>query len=245
MLIILYRATRETMIKLYGMGSPNVVKVLIMLEELGYDYALHRLDLVAGEQNEDAFRRLNPNGKVPVLVDVAADEEKDLVVFESGAILIYLAERAGQLLAGHGAERAAALQWLFFQASAAGPYFGQAIHFTFAQPDAGYGKLRFNNELARLIKVIEFQLSTSRFIAGEQYSIADIALWPWIRTLQKFFPAEADRLHIRKWFEEIASHPAVIRAVAQADEMSLRDKAAMKAASKEQLDRYFGRAVST
>jgi GST-like protein len=232
------------MIKLYGMGSPNVVKVLIMLEELGYDYTLHRLDLLAGEQNAESFRALNPNGKVPVLVDEAACDGKDVTVFESGAILIYLAECAGRFLAAHGALRATTLQWLFFQASAAGPYFGQAIHFTFAQPDAGYGKLRFNNELARLVEVIESRLSASRFMAGEEYSIADIALWPWIRTLQKFFPAEVDRPHIRKWFEGITSRPAVVRAVAYADAMSLQDRVAMKAASTEQLDRYFGRASS-
>lgn len=230
------------MIRLYGMGSPNVVKIMIMLEELEYDYTIERIDVVAGDQHTEAFHALNPNRKVPVLVDDSCGRE--VVVFESGAILIHLAEVAGRFLATSGAARATALQWLFFQTSAAGPSFGQAIHFSFATRQAGYARDRFYTEMCRLIRVIEGRLVASSYLAGPDYSVADIALWPWIRTLRNYFPKELDFPAIRNWFTKIQERCAVDRALSHAAKQAILDKAALKGASTTQLDRYFGRTTN-
>lgn len=221
---------------LLGMGSPNVGKVIIALEETGVAWNLEYVDVFVGAQFSEEFRLLNPNAKVPVLMDGA------VVVAESGVILIYLAERSGTLLPLEPGVRATTLQWLMFQMSAFGPVAGQAIHFSAVNRSDSYAKARYRRELARLVAVMETQLRDLPWMAGADYSIADIALYPWCRTVQRFFPRLLDRPGLQRWMATMGSREAVIRAYVLMDTLSARDRVAMKAATPAQLDRYFGRA---
>jgi GST-like protein len=229
------------MITLHGMASPNVVKVLLMLEEIGADYRIERCDVILGAGHAPAFRALNPNGKAPVLVDDEGPGGAPLTVFESGAILLYLAEKSGRFLPAAGAERYHAVQWLMFQMAGVGPMFGQAIHFRSGPPGAEYARSRFRTEMRRLVDVIERHLGESAFFAGADYSIADMAVFPWLRTLGQFFPDAADGPATGRWRAAIADRPATRRALAKADALGAQDMASMKAASRADLDRYFGR----
>lgn len=228
------------MITLYGMGSPNVVKVLIMLNEADLPYDFVRVDVVNGEQFTDAFGALNPNRKVPVLVD-ARDAALPVTVFESGAILMYLAETSGVLWPRDPVERYRVVEWLMLQMASLGPTAGQAIHFTRAVVERSYAQTRFLNELDRLIGVVEAQLELQPYIAGTAYSLADIAFYPWFKTLARFFPDRVPRPEIARWMDEIASRPSVIAAYGQSDDMTRRDMSSLKTADAATLDRYFGR----
>jgi len=225
---------------LHGMSSPNVGKVVLMLEETALPYEFRRVGVMAGEQNDAAFLALNPNGKVPVLVDPDGPDGP-VTIFESGAILIYLAEKTGRFLPAHGAARYAALQWLMFQMAGLGPNFGQAIHFNFATKEDGYGRRRFTIELKRLIEVVEERLGAAPFLAGDDYSIADVAVFPWRQTIAKFFPAEIERPNIVRWSAAIEARPAVARMRATLDPVAQLDGEAMRAATPAQRDLYFGR----
>ncbi len=224
--------------KLYGMGSPNVVKVVIALEELGQQYDLGHINVFAGEQREPWFLALNPNGKVPVLVEPRLDG--DFALFESGAIMDFLTARHGQFAGANEDERAIVRQWLTFQMANCGPAFGQAIHFSFATKECPYGQNRFTIEMRKLLKVIEDRLATYDYLARD-YSIADMALWPWIRTLEMFFADDLKTPALQSWFSAIEARPAVVAAVARMDEIGKLDRQARREASEEQLDRYFGR----
>jgi GST-like protein len=228
------------MIQLYGMGSPNVVKVMVMLEECGLAWEFKRINVLAGEQFSASFRLLNPNSKVPVIVD---DEVpgSPLALSESGAILQYLAEKAGLLSPTCPVARALVNQWLMFQMAGFGPMSGQAIHFHYATKDDSYARNRYYNELNRLITVVDQRLSHSAYVAGDNYSIADIALFPWIRTLQKFFAKEVDQPGINRWFQGLSERPAVVRAIAFASSLSERDMSELQQADRPARDRYFGR----
>lgn len=224
--------------RLYGMGSPNVVKVVIALEEFGQTYDFIHVNVFAGEQREPWFLALNPNGKVPVLLETR--EEGDLALFESGAIMDRLAQRHGAFGGENHDRQATVRQWLMFQMANAGPAFGQAIHFNFATTDCPYGQNRFTIEMRKLLKVIEERLCAAGYLAGE-YSIADMALWPWIRTLEMFFIDDLKTPALRRWFAEIEARPAVGAAIARMDAIGKLDRQARREASEEQLDRYFGR----
>lgn len=228
------------MIKLYGMGSPNVIKAVIMLEELEEPYAFERVNVLAGEQFSDAFKTLNPNSKVPVLVDERAKEEP-VTVFESGAILMYLAETSGRFWPQDIRERYRVIEWLMFQMAGFGPISGQAIHFTRAHKEAGYAQDRFVNELTRLTNVVEARLADTAYIAGNDYSIADIALFPWVRTLVDFFPDLVDGAHTQDWYNAISTRPAVERAVQLANDLATEHMTIFRACTPEMKDRYFGR----
>ena len=223
--------------RLYGMASPNVVKVVMALEEMGASYDFQRVDLIQGEQHEAWFRALNPNGKVPVLVEPR--DEGNFALFESGAIMDYLAGRHDAFGGRSADERALVRQWLMFQMAGIGPNFGQAIHFRSAK-DSEYARNRFGNEMRRLLQVVETRLTHSEYLAGA-YSIADMALWPWVRTLEMFFPDDVQGPALRRWFDAIAARPAAIATVARMDPVGQQDRASMQAASKDQRDRYFGR----
>ena len=223
---------------LYGMGSPNVVKVVIALEELGQTYDFVHVNVFQGEQREPWFLALNPNGKVPVLVE--RSDEGDFSLFESGAIMDWLARRHGAFGGSGDDQQAHVRQWLFFQMANCGPTFGNAIHFSFATKEAPYGQNRFQIEMRKQLKVIEERLTASDYIAGD-YSIADMALWPWIRTLEMFFADDLQTPALRRWFAAIEARPAVQAAIARMDTIGPLDKEARKTASPEQLDRYFGR----
>lgn len=235
------------MIHLFGMASPNVVKVMIMLEEVEIPWRFSFVNVHSGQQFSAEFRALNPNSKTPVIVD-EAEPGAPVTVFESGAILIYLAEKSGALLPTAPPARSAVLQWLMFQMASFGPTAGQAIHFRFVtdhfkfldQQDK-YATARFLNELDRLVGVVEEQLSRGEYIAGEAYSIADIALFAWFETVESYLPDLIDRPNIARWRARIAARPAVVKALDIATGVRKQAHAARRAATVEDIDRYFGR----
>lgn len=200
------------MIDLYWYPSPNGLKVAFMLEECQLPYRLMPVDITRGAQFDPAFLAISPNNKIPAIVDHEA-EGGALSLFESGAILTYLAEKTGLFLPAEARARHEAMQWLFWQVGGLGPMAGQAHHFrAFASEHVPYGIMRYTNEVNRLYGVLERQLTVKEFVAGE-YSIADMAIWPWIKPHERqgqdlnTFPA------IRRWFAEIEGRPAVKRAL--------------------------------
>jgi GST-like protein len=231
------------MITLYGMGSPNVVKIYIALEELGLPYQVHPVDVFGGKQFDDAFLKLNPNAKVPVIVDSEGPGGKPYTVFESGAILLYLADKTGKLLPADKAARFDSIQWLMTQMSTVGPMFGQFVHFMrFAPPGNDYSKSRYQTQAYRVTEVIDQRLAGSAYLGGSEYSVADIATFPWMRALPNFLGAEAAAKfpNVARWVKAIDERPAVKKALAGVDDVRGRttpfDKAEPAA-----LDKVFGR----
>ena len=194
------------MIDLYAAQTPNGRKATVMLEETGLAYRMHLLELSAGDQKKPEFRRLNPNGKIPVIIDTDTDQ----TVTESGAILIHLAEKSGQLLPTDAKQRMAVLEWLFFQVGNLGPMSGQYNHFRRHEPRDDYAFGRYHDEVQRLLKVMDDALDGKSYIAGD-YSIADIALLPWIRALQKWGMDLAAYERVLDWYLRLLNRPAVIR----------------------------------
>jgi len=198
------------MIDLYTAPTPNGWKVSIMLEELGMPYSVRPIRLQEGEQKEPWYLRLNPNGRIPTIVDHDAG---DFAVFESGAILIYLAEKSGRLLPTDPKGRSTALQWLMFQMGGVGPMQGQAhVFFRYAPERIEYAIERYQGETARLYRVLDERLRDREFLAGE-YSIADIATWPWVRIHDWAGVSVDDMPNLRRWIDAIAERPAVRRGV--------------------------------
>jgi GSH-dependent disulfide-bond oxidoreductase len=196
------------MIDLYTFTTPNGRKASVMLEEVGLPYTAHSIDIRRGDQFTPEFLAVNPNGKIPALVD------GEQTIFESGAILIYLAEKTGQFLPTQGAERYAVLQWLMFQMGGVGPMFGQLNHFKrFAPEPIPYAIERYTKETLRLYSVLDHQLGQQEFLAGE-YSIADIATYPWV-AIHEFQGLSLDAYpHVARWAATIAARPAVGRGMA-------------------------------
>lgn len=198
------------MITLYTWGTPNGQKISIMLEELALPYRVMPVDIGRGEQFDPAFLKISPNNKIPAIVD----DDGDVALFESGAILIYLAEKHGRLLAASGAERYRTLQWLMFQMGGFGPMLGQAHHFMrFAPQTVDYAIERYHNEARRLYGVLDAQLSGSEFVAGE-YSIADIALYPWVARHEWHRIELSGFAAIERWYHAVGQRPAVRRGMA-------------------------------
>jgi GSH-dependent disulfide-bond oxidoreductase len=196
------------MIDLYSAATPNGFKVSIALEELGLPYTVCVVDLRRGEQFAPEFLRISPNNKIPAIVDKAAGE---LPVFESGAILTYLADKTGRLLAKEGRDRYAALEWLFFQVGHVGPTLGQFHHFAnYATEKLPYAIERFTNEAKRVCGVLDRRLGESRYLAGAEYSIADIANFPWLLSAGKSVDL-ASYPHLTRWIDELKARPAVER----------------------------------
>lgn len=231
------------MIQLYGMTSPNVVKIVLMLEELELPYQFHWVSVWRGDQFAPEFLRLNPNCKVPVIVDEDGPGGKPCTVFESGAILMYLAEKAHRFLPPAGAERYDCLQWLMIQLTGVGPTFGQYVHFTRFAPDAAheYSRSRYRTETLRLIEVIDTRLRASRFLGGSVYTIADISTFPWCRALGFMGFDIAPHAGIARWMAEVAARPAAQRATAKIEELRPRSMSEMSSAKPEDMDRIFGR----
>ena len=194
-------------ITLYTSPTPNGQKISIALEELGLEYRVHAIDLGAREQKEDWFLRINPNGRIPAIVDHGND---DLAVFESGAILIYFAERHAALFGRSPGERLQVLQWLMFQVGGVGPMQGQAnVFFRYAPDRIPYAIDRYQREVRRLYEVMDTRLAEAEFLAGA-YSIADIACYPWIAS-HEWSGASVDGLaHLQRWIAAIAARPAVV-----------------------------------
>ena len=231
------------MIVLYGMGSPNVVKIYIALEELALPYSVQPVDVFTGKQFGDAFLRLNPNAKVPVIADADGPGGKPYTVFESGAILLYLADKTGKLLPLDPAAKFDAIQWLMTQMSTVGPMFGQYVHFLrFAPAGNAYSKSRYFTQAHRVCEVIDQRLATAAYLAGADYSLADIATFPWMRAMPALLGAEsaAKWPNIARWVKIIDDRPAVKKALAEVDAVRARTTPFDKAEAAT-LDKVFGR----
>ena len=200
------------MIDLYTAATPNGHKVSIALEELGLPYTLKVIDLTAGEQRTPAFLAINPNGRIPALIDREAD---DFAVFESGACLIYLAEKTGRLMPTDAKGRSRVLQWLMFQMGGIGPMMGQAnVFFRYFPEKIPAAIDRYQGECKRLFRVLDGHLQHHEYLAGD-YSIADIANWAWVRT-HRWSGVEIDDLpHLKRWRDAIRQRPAVQRGIEQ------------------------------
>ena len=206
------------MLHLYTMATPNGQKASIALEELGLPYELHKIDILKGEQFDPEYIKINPNGKIPSLRDTDGPDGKPISIMESGAILIYLAEKTGRLLPSELHARSAVLQWLFFQVGHVGPMFGQFGHFfKYAKDkcDHPYPVERYANEAKRLLGVLDTQLSKGDWLAGD-FSIADIATCPWVNGVDIFYEANdqlglANFKHVAAWRKRFNARPGVQR----------------------------------
>ena len=195
------------MIDLYTAATPNGWKATITLEELALAYTVHAVDLTLSEQDTPEFRALNPNGRIPAIFD----HETGMTVFESGAILLYLAEKAGQLLPTNLSDRYCVIQWLMFQMGGIGPMQGQAVVFErYFGEDVPVARTRYKNETRRLYEVLNTRLAESEYLAGD-YSVADIANWAWVKT-HRWARIPVDGLeHLQRWVDAIAARPAAQR----------------------------------
>ena len=206
-------------IQLYSLPTPNGVKVSIMLEEIGLPYEAHLVDITKNENADPAFVSLNPNGKIPALLDPNGPEGKPLGLFESGAILLYLAEKTGKLLPAGAAARYETIEWVFFQMAAIGPMFGQVGFFHKFAGRAYEDKRplqRYRDESRRLLEVMDARLAGRQWIMGDFYSIADISMMGWVRNLIGFYEArelvQFDSLkQVPGWLERCLARPAVQR----------------------------------
>ncbi len=198
------------MIDLYTWSTPNGRKVSIMLEEIGLPYEVHPIDITANVQFKPEFLAISPNNKIPAMVD----RDNGYGMFESGAILIYLAEKTGRLTPSDPQARMDVMQWLMFQMGGVGPMFGQTHHFhRFAKEKIAYAINRYVGETKRLYSVMDKRLGSSTYLAGDEYSIADVATWPWVSRFEwhdlddglNGFP------NVKRWYSEIAARPAVQR----------------------------------
>jgi GST-like protein len=199
------------MIVVHFFPSPNGLKIAIMLEECGLPYRLEHVNILRGEQFDPDFLRISPNNKIPAMVDENAPD-RPLAIFESGAILQYLAEKSGQFLPRDVHGRYTVLQWLYWQIGGLGPMAGQAHHFrAFASEHVPYGITRYTNEVNRLYGVLDRQLAAHEFVAGD-YSIADMASWPWVVSHERQGQDFEEFKHVGRWFEAVRARPAVRRA---------------------------------
>ncbi len=201
------------MIDLYSWPTPNGHKVHIMLEECGLPYTVHAVDIGAGDQFDPEFLKISPNNKIPAIVDSDGPDGEPISLFESGAILIYLAAKTGRFLPQDVRGKYVALQWLMFQMGGVGPMFGQAHHFRLYAPQKiDYAIDRYTNETKRLYSVLDRRLAEVPYLAGE-YSIADIATFPWTRSYANQGVDLAEYPNVKRWFDAIAARPAVQRGV--------------------------------
>lgn len=198
------------MIDLYSWATPNGHKVHIMLEECALPYQAHAIDIGRGEQFAPSFLTISPNNKIPAIVDSAGPDGKTISLFESGAILLYLAGKTGQFLPKADREKFKVLEWLMFQMGSIGPMLGQAHHFRqYATEKIDYAIARYTNEANRLYGVLDKQLAQHAYIAGKSYSIADIAIYPWTRSYAKQGVELTHYPNVQRWFDDVSARPAV------------------------------------
>jgi GST-like protein len=217
----------EMMIELHSSPTPNGQKVMIMLEETGLEWKHVDVNISLGEQFRPQHLKLNPNNKIPAIIDTDGPDGRPYVMMESGAILVYLAEKTGKLLPNDPRKRYDTLQWLFFQAAHIGPMFGQANHFNRQARNSEYARERYNNESLRLYRVLENRLRDAQWIAGDEFTIADIATYPWCKGHADRGVNKASFPHFTRWFEAAESRPAVRRSNQMVTEIRKRmDKAA-------------------
>ncbi|WP_341363533.1 glutathione S-transferase family protein [Thalassospira sp. SN3W] len=203
------------MIRFYFHPTPNPAKISLFLEESGLPYEIHPVDTKKGEQHSPEFLTINPNGKVPAIVDTDGAGGKETRVFDSNAILIYLAEKTGKFL-GTAEDRGELLSWLMFIASGLGPFSGQAVHFQHVAPAGNdYGVNRYRKEIERHYKVMDDHLAQREFVVGDSYTIADMSLWGWIERAAFVMKNDAPLdpyPNLKKWYQGICTRPAVERA---------------------------------
>ena len=202
------------MIDVYSWATPNGHKIHIMLEELGLPYQVHGVNIGTGDQFKPDFLKISPNNKIPAIVDSDGPDGKPISLFESGAILMYLAGKTGKFMPKDVRGRYVMLEWLMFQMASVGPMFGQAHHFRMYAPEQiEYAVNRYTNEAKRIYGVIDRRLAEHKYLAGSTYTIADIAVWPWTRSAKNQGVEMSDYPHFKKWFDEIEKRPAVQRGV--------------------------------
>jgi GST-like protein len=202
------------MIQVYSWATPNGHKVHIMLEECALPYNVVAVDIGTGDQFKPDFLAISPNNKIPALVDPDGPDGRPISLFESGAILLYLAGKTGRFMPADTRGKYDVLQWLMFQMGGVGPMLGQAHHFrNYAPEKLPYAIDRYTNEAKRLYRVMNDRLANSRYIAAAQYTIADIAIFPWLRSWKNQGIDWSDYPHLKGWFDEIAARPAVMRGV--------------------------------
>jgi GSH-dependent disulfide-bond oxidoreductase len=202
------------MIEVYSWATPNGHKVHIMLEECGLPYQVEAVNIGEGDQFKPEFLAISPNNKIPAIVDPDGPDGQPVSLFESGAILLYLAGKTGKFLPESIRGKYEVLQWLMFQMGGVGPMLGQAHHFRIYAPEKiEYAISRYTNEARRLYGVMNRQLGKSKYIAGNEYTIADMAIFPWLRSWKNQGIDWAEYPHLKGWFDEIAARPAVQRGV--------------------------------
>jgi GST-like protein len=226
------------MIDFYTLTSPNAQKIYIALEEFELPYKEHFVDVWKGDQFKPEFLKINPNHKIPAIVDHEGPGGKPYTVIESGAILLYLAEKTGKFLPKDTAKKFDVMQWLMIQLTGVGPMFGQWTHFKmFAPAGSDYGVIRYTSEMKRLYALLEERLGKAKFLGGDEYSIADMATFPWTRNHDNHGVKWDNNPNLARWFNAIAERPAVKAALAKvAAVKSTRDTA-----SDDDKDRFFGR----
>ena len=194
------------MIDLYTWTTPNGRKVSILLEELGLEYTTHSINIMEGDQNTEAFLKISPNNKIPAIVD----QETGITLMESGAIMLYLAEKTGKFMPSKTEDRWQVTEWLMWQMGGLGPMLGQVHHFTKFNPGkAPYAQDRFLSEAQRLYGVLDKRLADQKYIVGDDYSIADMAVWPWISRFEWQTIDLNEFPNVKRWYSEIAARPAV------------------------------------
>lgn len=204
------------MIDLYFAPTPNGWKISVMLEEAGLDYQVHWVNIGAGEQFEPGFLAISPNNRIPAIVDHDPDGGGEPVsVFETGAILLYLAQKTGRFLPDDLRGRTAATEWLMWQMAGLGPMMGQHGHFKLYAPERiAYATERYRNEVLRLFGVMDRRLARYDYLAGEQYSVADIACFPWVQTYKRQEIDLADFPHVQCWYETLKQREGLRRGMA-------------------------------
>jgi GST-like protein len=201
------------MIQLYTWGTPNGKKVSIMMEEVGIPYEVHPINLSQGDQHKPEYLGINPNNKIPAIIDPDGPGGQPLTLFESGAILMYLAEKTGKLWPQDMRKRYEVIQWLMFQMGGVGPMFGQANYFFRAQEKVPQAIERFHKEALRLYKVLDQRLGQKEYLAGE-YSIADVATYPWVWRHEMHQVKLEEFPNVKRWFDGISTRAAVQRGMA-------------------------------
>ena len=210
------------MIDLYTAATPNGYKISIALEEMGLEYRVHHLDLMSAEQKQPEFLAINPNGRIPAIIDRDND---NFAVFESGAILLYLAEKTGQFLPEDPKKRSQTIQWLMFQMGGVGPMMGQANVFYRYFPEKIPAAIeRYQKEGRRLFEVMDTQLASNQYLAGDQYTIADMATWPWVK-IYDWSGINIEGLeHLQRWLHDIAARPACQKGIITPPSSMLSDE---------------------
>jgi len=226
------------MIDFYALTSPNVQKIFIMLEECGLPYNLKTVDVWKSEQFTNEFTAINPRQKVPAIVDHEGPGSKPYTVIESGAILIYLAEKSGKFLPKDAVKRYDTIQWLMVQMANVGPMFGQLVHFSrFAPAGQDYAVARYRTQVNKLFDLYDQRLAKQPYVAGDEYTIADMAAFPWLRNVALLAMDLGKRPHLKAWIDRLESRDAVKRALAAVATI----KSARDTADDEAKDRFFGR----